>query len=176
MEAFRFSLAARMMSFCRSRGRPRGLDAREKANGVRAFSLHPGSILTGLGRHFSREQRQAFGVYDEHGNRIIDPVRQLKTLEQGAATQVWCAAHPKLDGKGGVYCENVEVARVVPPDERSGWASDDSTRKVGVMPPAIDPLSADRLWALSDDSLTGDNTLRSDQKPSFRALIGMQPR
>lgn len=131
-----------------------GLDARERTNGVRAFSLHPGTILTNLGRHFSIEQRQAFGAYDEHGNRIIDPVRQLKTIEQGAATQVWCATNPKLDGKGGVYCENVEVARVVPPDERSGWASDDSTRKVGVMPHAIDPKSADRLWALSERLLS----------------------
>jgi NAD(P)-dependent dehydrogenase (short-subunit alcohol dehydrogenase family) len=127
-----------------------GLDAREKINGVRAFSLHPGSILTDLGRHFSSEQLRAFGACDENGNRIIDPARQLKTVEQGAATQVWCATHPKLEGMGGVYCENVEVARVVPPEERSGWAGDDSSRKVGVMPHAIDPGSAERLWALSE--------------------------
>jgi hypothetical protein len=79
----------------------------------------------------------------QYRNRILDPARQLKTIEQGAATQVWCATNPKLDGIGGVYCENVEVARVVPPDERSGWSSDDSTRKVGVMPYAIDINSAD---------------------------------
>ena len=54
---------------------------------------------------------------------------------------------------GGVYCENVEVANVVPPNERSGWAGDDSTRKVGVMPHAIDPASADRLWTSSDRML-----------------------
>jgi NAD(P)-dependent dehydrogenase (short-subunit alcohol dehydrogenase family) len=130
-----------------------GLDAREKVNGVRAFSLHPGSILTDLGRHFTIEQKQAFGVFDERGNRILDPARQLKTIEQGAATQVWCATSPKLDGKGGVYCENVEVARVVPPEERSGWAADDSTRKVGVMPHAIDPISANRLWKMSEQLL-----------------------
>lgn len=127
-----------------------GLDAREAANGVRAFALHPGSILTELGRHFSIEQRQAFGVADAQGNRLIDPARQLKTVEQGAATQVWCATHPQLDTLGGVYCENVEVAQIVPASERSGWASDDSTRKVGVMPHAIDPGSADQLWALSE--------------------------
>ncbi|MEZ2311654.1 SDR family NAD(P)-dependent oxidoreductase [Paraburkholderia sp. RCC_158] len=127
-----------------------GLDARERNNGVRAFSLHPGSILTDLGRHFTQEQRQAFGVLDEQGNRIVDPAKQLKTVEQGAATQVWCATSPRLDGMGGVYCENVEVAGMVPPDERSGWAGDDSTRKVGVMPHAVDPVSADRLWALSE--------------------------
>jgi NAD(P)-dependent dehydrogenase (short-subunit alcohol dehydrogenase family) len=130
-----------------------GLDARERANGVRAFALHPGSILTGLGRNFTDAQRKAFGVLDEHGNRIIDPSRQLKTIEQGAATQVWCATSPRLDGLGGLYCENVEVADIVPPDECSDWAGDDSTRKVGVMPHAIDPASADRLWNLSETML-----------------------
>jgi NAD(P)-dependent dehydrogenase (short-subunit alcohol dehydrogenase family) len=130
-----------------------GLDAREKDNGIRAFSLHPGSILTELGRNFTEDQRKAFGVLDKNGNRIVDPSRQLKTIEQGAATQVWCATNPRLDGLGGVYCENVEVARIVPPDERSGWASDDSTRKVGVMPHAIDPGSADRLWARSEEMI-----------------------
>lgn len=130
-----------------------GLDDREKGNGIRAFALHPGSILTDLGRNFSEQQRRAFGLYDADGNRIIDPSRQLKTVEQGAATQVWCATHPSLRGIGGVYCENVDVARVVPPNERSGWASDDSTRKVGVMPHAIDPSAARRLWDLSEQML-----------------------
>jgi NAD(P)-dependent dehydrogenase (short-subunit alcohol dehydrogenase family) len=130
-----------------------GLDAREKENGIRAFSLHPGSILTELGRNFTDDQRKAFGVLDKDGNRVVDPSRQLKTIEQGAATQVWCAASPKLDGVGGVYCENVEVARIAPPDERSGWKSDDSTRKVGVMPHAIDAVSANRLWALSEEMI-----------------------
>ena len=130
-----------------------GLDAREKENGVRAYALHPGSIVTELGRNFTDEQRRAFGVIDENGRRIVDPSRQLKTVEQGAATQVWCATYLKLANIGGVYCENVEVANVVPPNERSGWAGDDSTRKVGVMPHAIDALSADRLWTLSDRML-----------------------
>ena len=127
-----------------------GLEAREEQNGVRAFSLHPGSILTNLGRNFTDEQLKAFGVLDANGERIVDPSRQLKTIEQGAATEVWCATSPRLNGLGGVYCENVEVARVVPPNERSGWASDDSSRKVGVMPHAIDSVSADRLWNLSE--------------------------
>ena len=79
----------------------------------------------------------------------LDPSRQPKTIEQGVATQVWCATSPRLNGLGGVYCENVETARAVPPGERSGWASDDSTRKVGVMPHASDPVLAERLWSVS---------------------------
>jgi NAD(P)-dependent dehydrogenase (short-subunit alcohol dehydrogenase family) len=130
------------------------LDAREAANGIRAFSLHPGSIQTDLGRHWSIEQKQAFGVLDEAGNPIIDPSRQLKTIEQGAATQVWCATSPQLAGLGGVYCENVEVACLVQSgDWEHGWASDDSTRKVGVMPYAVDPAAAARLWHVSEDLL-----------------------
>jgi hypothetical protein len=100
-------------------------------------------------RNFTEEQVKAYGVLDANGKRIIDPSRQLMTIEQGAATQVWCATSSLLNGLGGVYCENVEIARVVPPDERSGWASDDSSRKVGVMPSAIDQVSAERLWSVS---------------------------
>jgi NAD(P)-dependent dehydrogenase (short-subunit alcohol dehydrogenase family) len=127
------------------------LDARGKAEGVRAFSLHPGSIVaTDLGRNFSFEELRAFGVLDEGGKPILDPTRQLKTIEQGAATQVWCATSVQLDGMGGVYCENCEVARLVPAEESANWSRDDSTRKVGVMPFAVDPDSADRLWDLSE--------------------------
>jgi hypothetical protein len=107
-------------------------------------------VATDLGRNFSPEQLRAFGVIDESGIPILDPSRQLKTIEQGAATQVWCATSPQLDGIGGVYCENVEVAEIVRLEEGTDWKSDDSTRKVGVMPYAIDSRSADELWTVSE--------------------------
>ncbi len=130
------------------------LDAREQAEGIRAFAVHPGSIVaTDLGRHFSHKQLEAFGVFDKNGNQILDPSRQLKTIAQGAATQVWCATSPQLDGLGGVYCENVEVARIASVEKLSDWASDDSTRKIGVMPYAVDLGSAERLWSLSEEFL-----------------------
>jgi NAD(P)-dependent dehydrogenase (short-subunit alcohol dehydrogenase family) len=75
-----------------------GLDAREEQNGVRAFSLHPGSTLTNLGRNLTDEQLKAFGVLDANGKRIVDSSRQLKTIEQGAAAQVWCATSPVSTG------------------------------------------------------------------------------
>ena len=44
------------------------LDEGGKADGIRAFSLHPGGIVaTGLGKHLSREELRAGGVIDEHG-------------------------------------------------------------------------------------------------------------
>lgn len=129
------------------------LDAREKDRGIRAFALHPGSIVgTGLGKYVSREEQISAGILNADGTPILDPARQLKTIEQGAATSVWCATNPKLDGLGGVYCENVEVAGILP--ERPATTDmGDSTRLTGVMTYAIDPQSAHRLWQLSEKLL-----------------------
>lgn len=129
------------------------LDAREKANGVRAFSLHPGAIVeTGLGKHMSREQLMAAGVLDAQGRPVRDPSRQLKTVGQGAATQVWCAVSPQLNGMGGLYCENVDVASPMPAD--AGKLSMAEARTLtGVMPYAMDTDAAERLWALSEELL-----------------------
>ena len=49
-----------------------------------------------------------------------------------------------------MYCENVEVARLVSPEDSNSWDSDDSTRKLGVMPYAVDLEAANRLWTLSE--------------------------
>jgi hypothetical protein len=77
------------------------LDERGKAEEARAFSLHPGSIVgTGLGKYVSREELQAAGLIDEQGKPILDPARGLKTVQQGAATSVWCATSPRLNGMG----------------------------------------------------------------------------
>lgn len=130
------------------------LDECGKAHGVRAFSLHPGSIVdTDLGRNFTHDQKVAFGVIDTDGKPVLDASKQLKTIQQGAATQVWCATSPKLDGLGGVYCENTEVANIVAPEERANWAANASLYQLGVMPHAIDPEAAERLWSVSEKLL-----------------------
>ncbi|MCA1220789.1 oxidoreductase [Streptomyces sp. 8L] len=128
------------------------LDERGRDDGIRAFSLHPGSIQdTNLGRHLTRDQLRAAGVIDENGDAVLDPARNLKTLQQGAATSVWCATSPRLAGLGGVYCENAEVAIVTPEAPSGAWELGDSTSVPGVMPYAIDPGLADRLWTLSEE-------------------------
>jgi NAD(P)-dependent dehydrogenase (short-subunit alcohol dehydrogenase family) len=122
------------------------LDALGKAYGLRAFSLHPGGILaTALSRHMTSEQIRNTGFIDDEGKPVLDPSRNMKTIEQGAATTVWCAVSSQLDGLGGVYCENCDIAQAVPAD---------STDPLGVRPWAIDPDFADRLWDLSE-KLTG---------------------
>jgi hypothetical protein len=77
------------------------VDERGRDEGVRAFSLHPGSIVgTGLERHVPFDGLWAVGIIDEHGKPILDPARNLKTVQQGAATIVWYATSPQLDGHG----------------------------------------------------------------------------
>jgi hypothetical protein len=58
---------------------------------------------------------------------------------------VWCAASRQLDGMGGVYCEDVDIARPVAADDPQGS---------GVRPWATDAVAAERLWELSE-RLTG---------------------
>lgn len=114
-----------------------GLDKRGQRHGVRAFAVHPGGIMTDLQRYMPEEEKRAMGWIDEHGN--IN--ERFKTPSQGAATSVWCATNAQLDGKGGVYCEDCDVAVAVPADDK-GFS--------GVRPWAIDQALADKLWTLSE--------------------------
>lgn len=111
------------------------LDARGEQHGVRAFSVHPGGILTELMRSMSDEEVRA--VLAEPRNAP----ETLKTVEQGAATSVWCATSTQLDGMGGVYCEDVDIAEAV---------AADSPTSGGVRPWAMDPAIAERLWTATE--------------------------
>ncbi|MFJ5840773.1 SDR family NAD(P)-dependent oxidoreductase [Streptomyces shenzhenensis] len=122
----------------------RHLDRLGQGAGVRAFSLHPGAILTPLQRHLPREEMVERGWIDEQGNPL-DP-EGFKTPEQGAATQLWAATSPRLDGMGGVYLEDCDIAEPAPADGE----------RVGVKDWASDPEQAARLWTLSAE-LTGVN-------------------
>ncbi|MFE9250434.1 SDR family NAD(P)-dependent oxidoreductase [Streptomyces sp. NPDC007088] len=118
------------------------LDALGKDAGVRAFSLHPGGILTPLQRHLPKEEMVALGWIDEDGKQVND---SFKTPEQGAATSVWAATSPRLAGAGGVYLEDCDIA--LPTEEG----------RTGVRAYAADPKEAARLWTLSAE-LTGVDT------------------
>ncbi len=114
-----------------------GLDQRGAAHNVRAFAVHPGGIMTDLQRYMPEEEKRAMGWIDENGNVN----ERFKTPSQGAATSIWCATNAQLDGKGGVYCEDCDIAELVAPD---------SKEFSGVRPWAIDADPADKLWALSE--------------------------
>jgi NAD(P)-dependent dehydrogenase (short-subunit alcohol dehydrogenase family) len=119
------------------------LDALGQASGVRAFAAHPGGIMTPLQRHLSREEMAAAGWIDEDGHADD----RFKTPEQGAATSTWAATSPQLEGMGGVYCENCDIAKPTDPDSPAA-------RIEGVDAHAIEPGAAERLWAVSA-GLTG---------------------
>lgn len=115
------------------------LDKRGQKYGVRAFSVHPGRITsTDLIRYMSDEEKNAGGS-------------EFQTTEQGAATSVWCATSPQLEGKGGVYCMNVDIANVI---QESSLTGELGQVMAGVLPWAIDPELAEHLWELSEN-LTG---------------------
>ncbi|MGV9366097.1 SDR family NAD(P)-dependent oxidoreductase [Amycolatopsis sp. NPDC003731] len=118
------------------------LDRLARERGIRAFALHPGRILTDLVRHLDRQELVDAGMVDESG-RVTGGA---KTPEQGAATQVWAATSPQLDGLGGVYLEDCDVAEPAPADGS----------RTGVKDYAIDPALAERLWTVSAE-LTGVN-------------------
>ncbi|WP_427130093.1 SDR family NAD(P)-dependent oxidoreductase [Pseudarthrobacter sp. S9] len=121
------------------------LDALGNDSGVRAFAVHPGGIMTELQRHLPREEMIASGWMDEHGN--VDA--RFKSPAQGAATSVWAATSPALEGRGGVYCEDCDIAEPTMPGTPEA-------RIRGVDAHAVDRADAARLWTLSAE-MTGLN-------------------
>ncbi|MEU5578406.1 SDR family NAD(P)-dependent oxidoreductase [Streptomyces huasconensis] len=119
------------------------LDRLGGKHGLHAFAVHPGSILTPLQRHIPREEWHAQGWVTPDGT----PAPGFKTPEQGAATTVWAATSPLLDGHGGAYCQDCDIAKP---------ATTDDMLIGGVKPWARDPDAAARLWDLSCE-LTGLN-------------------
>lgn len=112
-----------------------GLEARFGARGIHAYAVHPGGIQTNLGRHLTEEMVTALMDRVSRGTGEFS----WKTIPQGAATQCWAATAERLEGRGGVYCEDCHVAEV-----------DDHSSEGGVRSYAIDQDMADRLWALSE--------------------------
>src|SRR5690554_189193 len=121
------------------------LDNRAKEFGVRAYSLHPGSIGgTELAREAPLELFIKMGFCDDKGNMLPEVAASLKTIPQGASTTIWCATSPLLDNIGGVYCEDTDIAEL------------SLTQEVyaGVKPYSLDEANAKNLWQLSE-KLTG---------------------
>lgn len=115
------------------------LNARLAAKGVTAISAHPGGIMTNLQRDMPDEEIRAMGWVDENG-KVRDG---FKTPAGGAATAVWAATSPSLDGHGGEYCEDCHIA--APAQKDIPFA--------GVQPHAQDKDAAKKLWALSEKML-----------------------
>jgi NAD(P)-dependent dehydrogenase (short-subunit alcohol dehydrogenase family) len=113
----------------------------ERVDGVLSFSVHPGGIMTNLGRHLNddlmqqmldRAKDRAAAVGEEGG-------MQFKSIPQGAATQCWAATSEDLAGHNGAYLADcglgVEGANI----GRNGFA-----------PYIADTVTAAKLWDLSE--------------------------
>ncbi|MCW2646853.1 MAG: hypothetical protein JWP07_2962 [Pseudonocardiales bacterium] len=103
--------------------------------GIEVNALHPGAIAdSNLARHYDPavlEDLRTSGRYT------------FKTLAQGAATSVYVATSPLLDGVVGRYFENCQETD---PDDPTAAGTD----AAGVARYALDPDSADQLWTVSE--------------------------
>lgn len=133
------------------------LDKRAQPFGIRAYTLHPGLILTtNLGRHLTFDDYIAIGTLHKDGTPNLEAEAAMKkiekTKEQGAATTVWAATSPQLQNIGGVYLEDVEVADYNP-DLYDSEASKNNPAGTtsGVAPFALDAAAAQKLWTISEE-------------------------
>jgi NAD(P)-dependent dehydrogenase (short-subunit alcohol dehydrogenase family) len=86
----------------------RELARRAGPSGLLSFSVHPGGIITDLGRHLTDElmhdmadfaRRRSAAASDSGAPKDL----HFKTVEAGAATQVWAATTSELAGHNGAY-------------------------------------------------------------------------
>lgn len=140
------------------------LFAREVANrygdrGVLSYSVHPGGIVTDLGRHLTEELidemlTNAVRRSDDAAARSSGPDRsgeqprglQFKPVEAGAATQVWAATSqdPDLLGHNGAYLADCGPGVLGADPGTNGFAAY-----------LLDDDTASALWELSE-ALVGD--------------------
>ncbi|MEM7412042.1 MAG: SDR family NAD(P)-dependent oxidoreductase [Myxococcota bacterium] len=112
-----------------------GLEKRLGDRGVHANALHPGMIATDLSRHMRKDDYEF--LRERAASRGAS---KFKSVEAGAATSVWAASAPELEGRGGLYLEDCHVAGV---DDAENAAE-------GVRAYALDPEAAERLWGVSE--------------------------
>jgi NAD(P)-dependent dehydrogenase (short-subunit alcohol dehydrogenase family) len=126
-------------------------DKRHRDRGVRAAAVHPGGILTELGRYV--ESGRLEKIVEEINQQLAAQGKgpfQWKSIPQGAATSVWAAVVAPADEIGGQYCENCHVGRIVGGDVTITAISE------GVRRYALDATDAEALWKKSEQ-LVGES-------------------
>jgi NAD(P)-dependent dehydrogenase (short-subunit alcohol dehydrogenase family) len=121
-------------------------DRRHLDRGVRATAVHPGGIMTELARHMPDG---AIGAWiqqiQEQRAAADEPPFEFKSIPQGAATSVWAGVVASADEVGGKYCEDCQVAELIPADSQVSAISK------GVRGYALDPENAKALWKKSEE-------------------------
>ena len=116
----------------------------QRLGGVLSFSVHPGGIMTNLGRHLdddlmqqmlnrAKERAEASG---ESGGM------QFKSIPQGAATQVWAATSADLVDHSGAYLADCGLG-----------VEGGNVGRNGFEPYIADAVTSERLWDVSEQLL-----------------------
>ncbi|GME48495.1 Short-chain dehydrogenase/reductase SDR [Neofusicoccum parvum] len=100
------------------------LNKRLNAKGIVSYSVHPGTIVTEMGRDISPEILEAF--YE-----MMPKLNPKPSIREGASTTLVAAFDPNLDDFKGYYLSDCQL------EEAEPWATD--------------PKVAERLWALSEE-------------------------
>ena len=108
-------------------------------DGIVANAVNPGGVATGLQRHFTQKQMDYLAEAEAAG------AFAWKTTQQGAATTLVAAVAPEFAHTGGHYLDDGREAHTVPND------ADLFANSHGVKQWAIDPDTAQKLWAVSLD-------------------------
>jgi len=106
------------------------LAAKLAVHGITANAVMPGAVGTPLCKHVGGpEMLKKADIF-------------VKSIPQGAATQVWAATAPELAGVSGRYLEDCQFAPI----------NDDpnSVARFGYRSSAMDAGNAERLWQLSE--------------------------
>lgn len=111
------------------------LDRRLKERGVRGYAIHPGGIITELGRHLDKDD------IEQLRERSSNSGLRWKEIPAGAATEVYAATAPELADTGAVYLEDCGIAKL----------SEDLESASGVAAYALDAENAKRLWEISEE-------------------------
>ncbi|MGB9307675.1 MAG: hypothetical protein WCB92_29555 [Mycobacterium sp.] len=99
--------------------------------GITALAVHPGTYATNLGRYMDRATAKKLLAMS---TTTFAP-ENMKSVAQAAATSVWAATAASLAGHGGAYLADCQIAEAAPA--------------------ATDPVTAQRLWSLSEQWVTG---------------------
>jgi hypothetical protein len=131
------------------------IERRYGNQGLHAFSLHPGTIFTNLSRYSPFEDLVKHGIFSPegvtsfvhlcafahcfHSGELLVKEFKLKRPSQGAATTVWAAIGKDLEGKGGLYLEDAQIATASVPPAITGYDTH-----------AYDVEGAKKLWEYSE--------------------------
>ncbi|MGA8724511.1 MAG: SDR family NAD(P)-dependent oxidoreductase [Acidimicrobiales bacterium] len=120
----------------------RELARRAGPSGVLSFSVHPGGIVTDLGRHLTDDLLNEMADFARRRSAASTGESRdihFKTVEAGAATQVWAATSSDLVGDNGAYLADCGLGVV---------GGDPGVN--GFMQYLLDDEHAAALWELSE--------------------------